>query len=163
MRHFLGLALLALAGCTRPVEVSPISSSTDYSGLADYERSQFDWAAVEVSLPASVARSIRRWELGSTHLNLFRCNEPDDRYPAPATLAGDLFDYRNIPHPVGDGVTLTFYVPKHVQENGRYDCAALDARGYSPVFLRSQTLRLPPLKFASFKSASRETPPPSTE
>src|SRR4029453_6361145 len=140
MKHILCFALLALAGCTQPVEVPAITSSKDYSGLSDQERSEFDWAAIEVVVPVDVARSMGRWELGNISLDMFRCNEPDDAYPAHATMSGDLFTYQNIPEPVNQGVTLIFYVPKHVQERERYGCAALDARGYSPVFLRSQTL-----------------------
>lgn len=138
------------------MDVSAIRPSSDYSGLSEYERSQFDWAAVEIDVPKEVARSMRRWELGNVSLDLFRCSEPEDAYPAHATMSGDLFTYLNIAEPVNQGVTLTFYIPKHVQERERYACAVLDARGYSPVFLRSQVVRLPTLRFVSFsqKSAS---------
>lgn len=150
MKYLRGFVLFGLAGCTQAVNVPAIKPSADYSGLSEHERSQFDWAAVEMNIPTEVARSMRRWQLGNISLNMFRCDEPKDYYPADARMPGGLFSNLNIPEPLNQGVKVIFYVPKHVQERERYECAALDARGYSPVFLRSQVLRLPTLKFETF-------------
>jgi hypothetical protein len=148
------LALVS-TGCAESVEVASITSSDDYSGLSTYERSQFDWAAVEIKVPAKVARSIRRWQLSNVWLDVFRCDNPANAYPAPATMAGNLFDYNILQEPLADHFKLIFYLPQHVQDQERYDCAALQARGYSPVFLRGQTLRLPKLHFGSLRPAER--------
>ncbi|HEX6661286.1 MAG TPA: hypothetical protein VF067_05405, partial [Sphingomicrobium sp.] len=67
---------LLLSACTRQVEVSAIKPSNDFSGLTDEERQRPNWAAFDVAVPASVARSIRRWQLSNVTLEVFRCNKP---------------------------------------------------------------------------------------
>ncbi len=157
MRRTLAFALL-LAGCTRQIEVSAIEAGSDYRGLTEYERQEFDWAAIDVAVSADVARSFRRAESSNVTLHLFRCDEPGDAYPAHATMAGELFDSDALPEPLGDRVTLTFYLPMHVHQRERYECAALDARGYWPEFFRSQTIRLPELRFVSFRGQANQAP-----
>ena len=150
--RWLRIPIFFVAACTRQVDVSALESGTDYSGLSAYERQQFDWAALDVAVSPEVARSLRRWELNNVSLHLFRCNEPDDYYPADARLDGKLFDYQELEKSPAKPVTLTFYVPKHVQRRERYGCAAFDARGYSPVFLHGRAVRLPELRFVSFRT-----------
>lgn len=151
MRAIFAVGLLVLGGCTKQVQVSAIQAGSDYNGLSDYERGQFDWAAIDVTIPASVARDFRRAQSSNVTLDLFRCDAPADAYPAYATMGGKLFDYDNFKEPLNDTVTLTFYLPRHVQQREQYGCAALDARGYSVVFFRSHTLRLPKLSFVRFR------------
>ena len=151
MRGIFIAGLLLLAGCTKQVEVTSIHAGKDYSGLSDYERQQFDWAAIDVDISPSVARWFRRAQSSNVSLYLFRCRDPGNFYPADARLRGKLFNYEALREPLNAPVTLTFYVPRHVQERERYGCAALDARGYSPVFFHSQTMRLPALSFVSLR------------
>jgi len=152
-RHaaILCLAAVLTPSCTQPVRVSQLAAGTDYRGLwhqfTDSEVRQFQWAAIDATVPASVARSIRRWQLSNVTLWIFRCSDPKDYFPAAASRDGDWFNYETLKEPLPSDVKLTFYLPKQVEERGRYDCAALDARGYSPIFLRGQTMRLPALRF----------------
>jgi hypothetical protein len=143
------VVLLFVSACMKPVDVSAIETGNDYSGLSAYERQQFDWAVVDVAISPDVARSLRRWVLNNVSLYLFRCKEPDDYYPASARMAGKLFNYQDLNETPARPITLTFYLPKDVQQRERYGCAAFDARGYSPVFLHGQTVRLPQLRFES--------------
>ncbi len=147
------LALVAalISSCTRDVRVTELAAGSDYRGLShlwtDSEVRQFEWAAIDAAIPASVARSIRRWQLNHVTLRIFRCGEPKDYFPAFASRGGDWFDYDALSEPLPSSVKLTFYLPKHVAEREEYDCAILDARGNSPVFLRGQTMRLPVLRY----------------
>ena len=118
-----------------------VSSGDDFEGLTNYEKSQFAWAAIDVVLSNDTARAISRWEL-YVHLRLFRCDDPEDDYPAAAYLKTGLLTHQVLEN-VGEPVTLTFFVPQHVIEREKFDCAALDAAGYSPVSMRSETVRLP--------------------
>jgi hypothetical protein len=140
--------MLVLSACTRHVEVSAVTPSKDFTGLSDYERKQrSDWAAFDVVIPASVARSIRRWQLSNVTLQVFRCDNPDDAYPADARLNGKPLHYEDLSEPVPPLTRLTFYVPQEPTSQPANACAALDARGYfSPVFLRGQTVRVSPLQ-----------------
>lgn len=147
MLRFVCTSMLLLSGCTRPIEVSAVKPSTDFSGLTPYERQQsYNWIAFDVVVPASVARSIRRWQLSNVTLQVFHCNNPDDAYPANARLGGKLFDYEDLKEPLSSSVRLTFYVPQEPERQQATSCATLDARGYSPVFLRSHTFRLSPMR-----------------
>lgn len=119
--------------------------TNDFSGLTDDQRHRRNWVAFEVAIPADVARSIRRWELSNVTLHVFRCNKPDDAYPAEARLKGKRLYYADLKEPLPPSVALTFYVPQELGHRETNACAALDARGYSPVFLRGQTIRLPPV------------------
>jgi hypothetical protein len=123
-----------------------VKPSSDFSGLTDEERQVPHWAAFDVAVPASVARSIRRWQLSNVTLQVFRCNNPNDAYPADARLNGKRLQYKELAEPLSPSTRLTFYVPLEPERQVANVCAALDARGYSPVFLRSQTVRLPPLR-----------------
>jgi hypothetical protein len=149
---FVSIGLLAVTACTRQVEVSAVKPSKDFSGLSKYERRWGAvWTAFDVMIPANVARSIRRWQLSNVSLLIFRCGNIeggnfDDAYPAPATLNGKRLEYKNLREPLPASTRLTFYVPLETQGAKANACAALDARGYSPVALRSQTVRLPPLR-----------------
>jgi hypothetical protein len=123
-----------------------VTPSKDFSGLTDYERKNVsDWAAFDVAIPASVARSIRRWQLSNVTLQVFRCSNPDDAYPADARLNGKRLQYEDLKEPLPPSTRLTFYVPQKPERQVPNACAALDARGYSPLFLRGQTVHLPPL------------------
>ena len=139
------LGVLLLSACTRQVEVTAVKPSTDFSGLTKDERQRTVWAAFDVVVPASVARSIRRWELSNVTLNVFRCNHSEDFYPAEAKFNGQALKYDRLTEPLPPSSKLTFYVPQDPGHRETNVCAALDARGYSPVFLRSQTVRLPAL------------------
>ena len=144
---FFCIGLLVLSACTRQVEVSAAKPSNDLGGLSDNERKAWaNWAAFDVVVPESVARSIRRWQLSNVTLKVFRCDNPADAYPADARLDGKPLQYENLKEPLPPSVRLTFYVPLEPEAREASACAALDARGYSPVFLRGQTDRLPPLK-----------------
>ena len=126
--------------------MSAVRPSKDFSGLTDYERKQpSNWAAFDVAVPANVARSIRRWRLSNVTLRVFRCNNPGDAYPADARLSGKRLQYEDLREPLPPSTPLTFYVPQESKREEAKVCAALDARGYSPIFLRGQTVRLPPL------------------
>lgn len=137
---------MLLVACTEQVEVAAIRPSKDISGLSTEERKQHDWAAFEVIVPASIARTIRRWELSNITLRIFRCDYREDAYPAEGHLDGKLFSYRDLREPLSPLTRLTFYFPQDSMRQQADVCAALDARGYSPIFLRSQTVRLPPLR-----------------
>jgi hypothetical protein len=127
--------------------VSSVTPSKDFSGLTDYERKEVsNWAALDVAIPASVARSIKRWQLSNVTLQVFRCGNRDDAYPADARLNGKHFQYEDLKEPLPPSTRLTFYVPQNAERQVLNACAALDARGYSPLFLRGQTVRLPPLR-----------------
>jgi hypothetical protein len=140
------IGMLVLSACTRHVEVV-VRPSKDLSGLTDYEREQAtDWVAFDVLVPASVARSIRRWQLSNVTLQVFRCNDPEDNYPADARLNGMQLQYENLREPLPPSTRLTFYVPQEPSRQASKACAALDARGYSPIVLRGQTVALPPLR-----------------
>ena len=140
------IGLVILSACTRQVEVSAVQPSKDFSGLdANDRKLRLNWAAFDVVVPASVARSIRRWQLSNVTLHVFRCDQPDDAYPAEATLNGKPLHYDDLREPLST-TRLTFYVPQDPERREATACAALDARGYSPVFLRGQTVRLPPLR-----------------
>ena len=145
--HLARISMIVLSACTKQVDVSAVKPSKDFSGLTDYERKQrSNWAAFDVDVPASVARSIRRWQLSNVTLQVFRCNNPNDAYPADARFNGKRLQYEELREPLPRSTRVTFYVP---QERGREEakvCAALDARGYLPVFLRGQTVRLLPLR-----------------
>lgn len=149
----MSLALVAVitASCTRPVQVS-LTAGRDYSGLwSEYAYShvgESQWAAVDVSFPADVARSLRRWQLNNVVLRFIRCGDPQNSYPASATLNGRIFDYEALKDPLPSSVKLTFYLPKQLYDRERYSCAVFDARGYSPIFLRSEVMPLPRLSFA---------------
>lgn len=138
------MALLLLSACTRHVEVSAVKASRDLSGLRDEER-QRPWAAFDVVVPASVARSIRRWQLSNVSFQIFRCNDSGDYYPAEARVKERRFHYTDLKEPLPSTVTLSFYAPLDQGHRETNVCGALDARGYSPIFLRSQTVRLPPM------------------
>jgi hypothetical protein len=143
MLRFVFIGLLSLSACTRHVKVSAVKPSKDFSGLTDYERKQpANWAAFDVVVPASVARSIRRWQLSNVTLQVFRCDNPDDAYPADARLNGKRLQYEDLKEPLSPSTRLTFYVPQEPNRQEANVCAALDARGNSPVFLRGQTVRL---------------------
>jgi hypothetical protein len=145
--RFLCLGLLFLSACTRQVEVSAVQPSKDFSGLDTQERKlRPNWAAFDVLVPASVARSIRRWQLSNVTLQVFRCDKPDDAYPAEATLNGKRLRYDDLSEPLSPSTRLTFYVPLDPERREAAACAALDARGYLPVYLRGQTVRLPPMR-----------------
>ena len=149
--RLLCVAALFVSACTKQVDVSAIEAGKDYSGLSENERKQFEWAAVDVDIPADVVSSLRRWELSNVSLYLFKCEEPADYFPADARMAGKAFRYQDL-NPARPA-RLTFYVSKAVQERERYACAAFDARGYSPVFLHGRTVRLPQLRFESAVSS----------
>jgi len=163
MNRWRAVALCLVAvltpSCTRPVHVTQLLAGNDYRGLwhqyAASEVREFQWAAIDAAVPASVARSMRRWQLNNLTLRIFRCNDPKDFFPAFASRDGDWFNYQALKEPLPSSVTLTFYLPKHVEQRERYDCAALDARGYSPVFLRGQTMRLPALRFEAIGTEPR--------
>jgi len=144
------IGLLLLTACTRQVQVSAVKPSNDFSGLTAEERHR-QWIAFDVDIPASVARSIRRWELSNVTFQVFRCNKPDDYYPAAARLGGEWLEYEDLKEPLPSAVTLTFYVPQDQGHRETNVCGALDARGYSPVFLRGQTVRLPPLSMIFYR------------
>jgi hypothetical protein len=147
MRHyFVCIGIVALSACTRHVEVSDVKPSKDFAGLTDEERQRPDWVAFDVAVPASVARSIRRWELSNVTLQVFRCGNPNDAYPADARLNGKHLEYKDLKEPLPASTRLTFYVPLDPQSREANACAALDARGFSPIFLRGRTVRLPPLR-----------------
>jgi hypothetical protein len=144
---FILIGMLVLSACTRHVEVSAVKPSKDLSGLTDFERKKrSNWVAFDVIVPARVARSIRRWQLSNVTLHVFRCNNPDDYYPSDARFNGKRFHYEDLREPLARSTRLTFYVPQEPVREETNLCAALDARGYSPVFLRGQTVRLPPLR-----------------
>lgn len=144
MRRFVSIGLLVVAACTRQVEVSAVRPSKDFSGRSKHDRGKRPiWTAFDVIVPANVARSIRRWQLSNVTLQVFRCSKPNDAYPAAATLNGKPLEYEDLREPLPASTRLTFYVPLETQRMEVNACAALDARGYSPVFLRSQTVRLP--------------------
>lgn len=145
--RLLCVAALLVSACTKQVDVSAIEAGNDYSGLSEYERRQFEWAAIDLAIPPEIVSSLRRWELSNVSLYLFRCEKPDDYFPADARIAGKLFRYQDL-RPAKPA-KLTFYVPKAVQQRERYACAAFDARGYSPVFLHGRTVRLPQLRLES--------------
>jgi len=146
-RSFVSIGLLVVTACTRQVEVSAVQPSKDFSGLSKYDLGERPiWTAFDVIVPANVARSIRRWQLSNVTLQVFRCGNSDDAYPAAATLNGKPLEYEDLREPLPASTRLTFYVPLEAQGANANACAALDARGYSPVFLRSQTVRLPPLR-----------------
>jgi hypothetical protein len=141
------IGLIALSACTRQIEVPAVQPSKDFSGLDANERKlRPNWAAFDVLVPASVARSIRRWQLSNVTLKVFRCDRPDDAYPSEATLNGKPFHYNNLQEPLSPSTRLTFYVPLDQGRREGAACAALDARGHSPIFLRGQTVRLPPIQ-----------------
>lgn len=145
--RFVCVGMLVLSACTRHVEVSAVTPSKDFTGLSDYERKQgSNWVAFDVAVPASVGRSIRRWQLSNVTLQVFRCDNPNDAYPADARLNGKRLQYENLSEPLPPSTRLTFYVPQEPASQPVKACAALDGRGYSPVFLRGQTVRLPPLR-----------------
>lgn len=143
---------LLLSSCTERVEVSGLKAGDDYSGLTEYEKQEFEWAAIEVDVPPEAARLLRRWELNNVSLNLSRCEEPNSYYPADARRAGTFFTTNSLDEQPAQPITLIFYVPKDVQQRERFGCAILDARGYAPVFLNSQMLRLPPMRFESLRA-----------
>lgn len=144
---FIYIGMLVLSACTRQVEVSAVTPSKDFTGLSDYERKQgSNWVAFDVALPASVARSIRRWQLSNVTLRVFRCDNPDDAYPADARLNGKRLRYEDLSEPLPPSTRLNFYVPQEPANHAAKACAALDARGYSPVALSGPTVRLPPLR-----------------
>ncbi|WP_226698885.1 hypothetical protein [Qipengyuania gaetbuli] len=150
MRNLISaLALIFLVGCTIQGDVLDVSNGKEFGGLTDYEKSQFAWAAIDVALPSDTAQAISRWEL-YVHLRLFRCDDPEDDYPAPAHLKTGLLTHQMLEN-VGEPVTLTFFVPQHVIEREKFECAALDAAGYWPVSMRSETVRLPVLTFSDFR------------
>ena len=143
----MSIGLLFVTACTRHVEVSAVRPSKDFSGLSEHDRGERpSWAAFDVIVQTNVARSIRRWQLSNVTLQVFRCGNADDAYPAAATLNGKPLEYEDLPEPSRASTRLTFYVPLETYGAAAEACAALDARGYSPVFLRSQTVRLPPLR-----------------
>ena len=112
------------------------------SDLGDSHRA----AAIEVVISPEATRWLTR--LGDNHivLDIHRCGKPEVRYPAAAFLDGNLFTSRSSAVAANSGTptTLTFFLPEQVQDRGRFDCAALDARGMvSLIYLRSQVLRLP--------------------
>jgi hypothetical protein len=144
--RFICIGMLVLSACTRHVEVSAVTPSKDFTGLSDYEKQGASWLAFDVAVPASVARSIRRWQLSNVTLQVFRCDNPGDAYPADARLNGKRLQYKDLSEPLPPSTRLTFYVPEEPASPPAKVCAALDARGYSPVFLRGQTVRLPPLR-----------------
>jgi hypothetical protein len=145
--RFIWIGMLVLSACTRHVEVSAVTPSKDFTGLSEYERKEGPgWLAFDVAVPASVARSMRRWQLSNVTLQVFRCDNPDDAYPADARLNGKRLQYEDLSEPLPPSTRLTFYVPQEPARPPAKACAAFDARGYSPVFLRGQTVRLPPLR-----------------
>lgn len=145
--RFVCIGIVVLSACTRQVKVSFVTPSKDFSGLTDYERKEgSNWIAFDVAIPASVARSIRRWQLSNVTLQVFRCSNRDDAYPADARLNGKRLEYEDLKDPLPPLTRLTFYVPQNGKRQVLNACAALDARGYSPLFLRGQTVRLPPLR-----------------
>lgn len=154
MKRWVGGSLIILAAvtssCTRPVHVT-LTAGRDYRGLwtesAYSNTGESQWAAIDADVPADVARSMRRWQLSNVTLWIFRCNDPKDFFPALASFNGRIFEYEALRDPLPSSTKLTFYLPKQVQQRERYDCAAFDARGYSPVFLRSETMHLPELSF----------------
>jgi hypothetical protein len=145
--RLLCVAVHFVSACTKQVDVSAIEAGKDYSGLSNYERTQFEWAALDVAVSPEVASSLRRWELSNLSLYLFRCEEPDDFFPADARMAGKLFRYQDLEP--AKPAKLTFYVPKAVQQREGYGCAAFDAKGYSPFFLHGRAVRLPQPRFES--------------
>jgi len=146
----------AASSCTRAIHVEEPTAGSDYRALqheiTDAYLEKFRWAAIDVAVPAPVARSIRAWELSNVTLYIFRCDDPADHYPAFANLDGNLFDYHALKQPLPSSVKLTFYLREDVEQRGGYDCAALDARGYSPIFLHSQTMPLPPLRYVTMRA-----------
>jgi hypothetical protein len=147
------------ASCTRQVQVTQLTTGADYRGLAhqytDSEVREFQWAAIDAALPDSVARSIRRWQLSNVTLRMFRCNDPKDYFPAPASLDGNWVKSETLKEPLPASVKFTFYLARQVEQRERYDCAEFDARGYSPVALRGQTMRLPVLRFVPVGAESQ--------
>lgn len=139
------MGLLILSACTRQVQVSAVKPSKDLSGLTEEERAIPDWAAFEAFLPAKVARSIRQLQLSNVTFSVFRCDKPEDYYPAEVRLNGKRLDYHDLKEPLPPLVKMMFYVPQGPGRPQPSVCAAFDARGYSLVFLRGQTVRLPPL------------------
>jgi hypothetical protein len=148
VRHrFISICVLVVGACTRHVDVSAVRQSRDFSGLSKHEHEeQPSWAAFDVIVPADIARSIRRWQLSNVTLQVFRCGNPNDAYPADARFDGKRLQYEDLREPLPASTRLTFYVPLDTQAHEANVCAALDARGYSPIFLRGQTLHLPPLR-----------------
>lgn len=144
------LALTFLLSCTVRSDVLDVSNGTNFEGLTDYEKSQFAWSAIDVTLTNDTAQAIRRWQL-YVHLRLFRCDEPQNGYPAPAYFNTELLEYRMLENDGGKPVTLTFLVPKHVLEREKFECAVLEGAGYSPASMRSQTLKLPALTSSDFR------------
>jgi hypothetical protein len=137
--------LLSLSGCTSQVEVLAIEESSDLRGLLHYERQQFSWASVDAVLPPNTVRRLRNSGNSNVTLRMFRCSDPEDAYPASAHFDGDFFDPDNLPPSGSDPVRLTFHVPRHVLEAGKYGCAMLDARGFTLFFYKSDVLPLPPI------------------
>lgn len=145
--RFVCIGVLLLTACTRQVDISAVRPSQDLTGLSDDERKDVaHWIAFDVLVPANVARSIRRWQLSNVTLQIFRCGNPEDAYPANARLNGKLLDYEDLHEPLPPSTRLTFYVPLDPNHRPVNACAALDARGYSPVFLRGQVVPLTPLR-----------------
>ena len=144
------IALIFLAGCTNRADVLDVSNGSNFDGLSDYQKSQFAWAAIDVALPSETAQAISRWEL-NVHLRLFRCQEPQDYYPAFAYFNDTLLRHHMLEKSWADPVTLTFFVPQDTFEREKYKCAALEAAGYSPLSMRSEVLKLPALTFSDFR------------
>lgn len=117
------LALIFLIGCTARGDVLDISNGENFDALTDYQKSQFAWAAIDVAVTDETARMISRWEL-YVHLRLFRCNDPQDDYPAPANFKNSLLSHQMLEKTGSEPVTLTFFVPQHVFEREKYGCAA---------------------------------------
>jgi hypothetical protein len=135
-------------------QVDHIACGDDFGGLSDYERQEFEWEAIDVVIPVETARLLKQWQLSNVSLELHRCLDPSDNYPSPARMGDTLFQYQDLPEKPRRPVTLTFYVPTHVQRRENFDCATFDARGYSPVILRSERLRLPPTGPENVRSRS---------
>jgi hypothetical protein len=151
------IGMLLLTACTRRVDVSAVRPSKDFTGLSQNEREDVaHWSAFEALVPVEVARSIRRWQLTNVTLHIFRCGNPKDAYPANARLNGKPLDYDDLHEPLPPSTRLTFYVPLDPKHEPVDACAALDARGYSPVFLRGQTVHLSPLR-ATFPHFDEKT------
>lgn len=155
------LSLLFLSACTEQVEVDRISASDDLSGLQDSEKREFDYGALEIVIPSKTARLLKRWQLSNVSLLLSRCDEPDDYYPADARMEGTYFDPENLERPSAGPVKLTFYLPKHVQDRSHFNCATFDARGYSPVFLKSKMMQMPAIHFERSRGAAGVKQPAS--
>ena len=155
------LSVLMLSACAQEVAVAGIAAGDDLSGLSDYERREFEWGAIEVVIPAETAQTLQRWQLSNVSLHLSRCEEPSNYYPADARMNGTFFDPSDLEEQPTRPVTLTFYVPKHVQQREQYGCATLDARGYSPVLLTSQKMRLPAIRFGRTRAEEQPMQPTS--